>query len=154
MFSGLFMSQILNGEIKKREEDPMCPHLRHKRQVRWACSMTPMLHGPGGYSRPEHDKGAINMIRQSDHRLSISISGPESNPAGAVSGRAATNFHPIPFRCRGRITGRQQPSLHLAPGCASAAGDRLPPAFSGVPATILNPQRQQRQTSGLLRASP
>lgn len=118
--------------------------LQHDTYAPWSRGIFPA----GAY------KGAINMISQSDHRLSISISRPESNPAGTVSGRAAPTSTPIPSRCRGRTTGRQQPSLHLAPGCASAAGDDLPPAFSGVPAIILNSQRQQRQTSGFYRTSP
>ena len=104
---------------------------------------------------PGHSKQEKERFRMKSHNDHLTLtSGPESNPAGAVSGRAAPTSTPSRSAAGGRIIGRQQPSLHLAPGCASAAGDDLPPAFSGVPATILNPQRQQRQTSGLLRASP
>lgn len=77
--------------------------LQHDTYAPWSRGIFPA----GAY------KGAINMISQSDHRLSISISGPESNPAGAVSGRAAATFHPHPVPLPG--TDHRTPAAQSAP---------------------------------------
>ena len=77
--------------------------LQHDTYAPWSRGIFPT----GAY------KGAINMICQSDHRLSISISRPESNPAGAVSGRAAATFHPHPVPLPG--TNHRTPAAQSAP---------------------------------------
>ena len=84
------------------------------------------------------------MKRCDIHKFHFQNSGPGSKPAGAALGRAAATIRIFPAPLPGRTSGRQQSDLHLPPGRAPAAGERLPPASSRIAAFLLTTKYHQR----------